>query len=186
MDLHRLQNIFLVGPMGAGKTTIGRYLAKVLGKKFYDSDREIELRTGVTIPVIFDIEGELGFRQRERKIISELTQRSNMVLATGGGAVLDPENRRELAHRGTVIYLYAQPEQLYRRTAHDSNRPLLQAEDPLERLQSLLEVRDPLYREVADIVIKTEERPVKMVASDIMQQLKRHRKIQRRRFSSAQ
>lgn len=182
MGSTRVRNIFLVGPMGAGKTTVGRYLARILNKKFYDSDREIELRTGVTIPVIFDIEGELGFRQRERKIIAELTQLNNIILATGGGAVLDTANRRELASQGTVIYLYAQPEQLYRRTAHDSNRPLLQAEDPLKRLQSLLEARDPLYREVADIVIKTEERPIKLVANDVMQELKRHGK-QRRKFS---
>lgn len=158
--------------MGAGKTTIGRCLGRILNKKFYDSDREIECRTGVTIPVIFDIEGEPGFRRRERRMIAELTQLNNIILATGGGAVIDIENRRQLASRGAVIYLYAQPEQLYRRTTHDSSRPLLQAEDPLERLKCLLEVRDPLYREVADLVIKTGERPVKTVTRDIIQQLK--------------
>jgi shikimate kinase len=169
-----VRNIFLVGPMGAGKTTIGRYLAKSLGKDFYDSDREIERRTGVNIPVIFDIEGEAGFRRRESKIIAELTQLNEIVLATGGGAVLDAANRRELAYRGTVIYLYASPEQLYRRTGHDCNRPLLQTDNPLERLERLLEERDSLYREVADIVIKTGERPIKVVVSEILRQLKRY------------
>jgi shikimate kinase len=171
-----IRNIFLVGPMGVGKTTVGRYLARILGKKFYDSDREIEYRTGVSIPIIFEIEGEAGFRQREYKIIAELTQLNNIILATGGGAVLAAGNRRELALRGTVVYLYAPPEQLYRRTARDSNRPLLQTENPLERLERLkclLEERDPLYREVADITIKTGERPVKAVAHEVLRQLKR-------------
>lgn len=169
-----VRNIFLVGPMGAGKTTIGRYLAKRLGKNFYDSDREIEYRTGVNIPVIFEIEGEGGFRQREGRMIAELTQLNNIVLATGGGAVLAAENRQKLVQRGIVIYLYASPEQLYRRTAHDSNRPLLQTKNPLERLRELLEQRDPLYREVANITVKTGERPVKVVTNEVFQQLKRY------------
>lgn len=169
-----IRNIFLVGPMGVGKTTVGRYLAKILGKRFYDSDREIEYRTGVSIPVIFEIEGEAGFRQREGKIIAELTQLNNIVLATGGGAVLAAENRRELAQQGTVIYLYAPPEQLYRRTVRDNSRPLLQAENPLLRLKYLLEERDPFYREVADITVKTSERPVRVVANEVLRQLKRY------------
>lgn len=167
-----VRNIFLVGPMGAGKTTIGRHLARMLNKKFYDSDREIECRTGVTIPIIFDIEGEPGFRRRERKVIAELTRLNDIILATGGGAVIDIENRQHLISRGTVVYLYAKPEQLYRRTIHDSNRPLLQTENPLRRLKCLFEIRDPLYREVADIIIKTGERPVKMVTNDVIQQLR--------------
>jgi shikimate kinase len=180
-----IQNIFLVGPMGVGKTTIGRYLARVLGRKFYDSDREIESRTGVSIPVIFEIEGEAGFRQREYRIIAELTQLNNIVLATGGGAVLAAENRRELAQRGTVVYLYAPLEQLYRRTARDDNRPLLQTENPLERLKCLLEEREPLYREVADITIKTGERPIKAVANEVLRQLRRYGSgVRRRKFST--
>jgi shikimate kinase len=169
------RNIFLVGPMGVGKTTIGRYLAKILGRKFYDSDREIEYRTGVSIPVIFEIEGEAGFRRREHRIIAELTQLNNIVLATGGGSVLAAENRQVLIQRGTVVYLYAPAEQLHRRTARDDNRPLLQTENPLECLKRLLEERDPLYREVADITIKTGEQPVKAVANEVIRQLKRCR-----------
>lgn len=167
-------NIFLVGPMGSGKTTIGRHLARIAGKNFYDSDREIESRTGVGIPVIFEIEGENGFRQRECKIIAELVQLNNIVLATGGGAVLAAENRWELSQRGIVVYLYAPPKQLYRRTSHDNNRPLLQTENPLERLKCLLKKRDPLYREVADVIIKTGKQPVKAVANEVLRQLKRH------------
>ncbi|KFI23806.1 shikimate kinase AroK [Nitrosococcus oceani] len=168
-------NIFLVGPMGSGKTTIGRYLARITGKNFYDSDREIESRTGVSIPVIFEIEGESGFRQRECKIIAELVQLNNIVLATGGGAVLAAENRRELSQRGIVVYLYAPPKQLYRRTSHDNNRPLLRTGNPLERLKYLLKERDPLYREVADVIIKTGKQPVKAVANEVLRQLRQYK-----------
>ncbi|QBQ53876.1 shikimate kinase AroK [Nitrosococcus wardiae] len=178
------RNIFLVGPMGAGKTTLGRCLAKTLGRKFYDSDREIECRTGVSIPVIFEIEGEAGFRQRESKVIAELTQLNNIILATGGGVVLALENRQKIAQRGTVVYLYASPEQLYRRTAHDNSRPLLQTENPLERLKRLLKERDPLYREVADITIKTGERPIKAVANEVLRQLKRYGNVHGQKFSA--
>ena len=148
-------NIFLVGMMGAGKTSVGRVLARRLGKTFYDSDHVIEERTGVRIPVIFDIEGETGFRARERTVIRELTANDDIVLATGGGAVLEPENRRLLQERGTVVYLRAAVRELINRTRHDKNRPLLQTRDPQARLNTIFEQRDPLYGEIADIVIET-------------------------------
>ena len=156
------RNIFFVGPMGAGKTTIGRQLAKQLKRDFYDSDREIEQRTGVSIPLIFELEQEEGFRKREQAMIDELTQLENIVLATGGGAVLAPENRNHLSTRGYVIYLYAPISQLLRRT-------LLQTENPRQKLEQLMAVRDPLYREVADTVIKTDNLPVKQVVKQIIQ-----------------
>jgi shikimate kinase len=165
------QNIFLVGLMGAGKTSVGKMLSKRLSKAFYDSDQEIERVTGVKIPVIFEIEGERGFRARESKMLSELVCRDNIVLATGGGAVLSEQNRRLLASHGTVIYLRATANDLWRRTRHDKNRPLLQTGDPLERLQELLAQRDPLYREVADIVIDTGSQSLSNLASRIEQQL---------------
>jgi shikimate kinase len=148
-------NVFLVGMMGAGKTSVGRVLAKRLGKTFYDSDHVIEERTGVRIPVIFDIEGEAGFRAREQAVIGELSGLDNIVLATGGGAVLDPENRRVLRERGIVIYLRAAVRELINRTRHDKNRPLLQNGDPQERLTALFGQRDALYKEVAHLVIET-------------------------------
>lgn len=148
-----LQNIYLVGLMGAGKTTIGRALAKRLGWIFVDSDHEIESRTGVGIPTIFEIEGEVGFRKRESQVIAELTEKKGLVMATGGGAVLAEENRRNLAANGLVVYLDVSPTQLYERTRHDRNRPLLQVENPLARLEQLYEQRSPLYREVADLVV---------------------------------
>ena len=148
-------NIYLVGLMGAGKTTVGRLLAKRLGRRFVDSDHEIESRTGVRIPLIFEIEGEAGFRSRESSVLQALTQEHDLVLATGGGAVLDPGNRANLARSGTVIYLCAQPRQLWERTRHSRNRPLLQVADPYLRLQELYAQRDPLYREIADIVIES-------------------------------
>jgi len=141
--------------MGAGKTTVGRQLAKRLGKAFCDADREIESRTGVRVAVIFDIEGEAGFRKREAEAIEQLTARDDVVLATGGGAVLDPRNREVLKTRGFVIYLHAQPLVLCQRTRIDKSRPLLQGGDPRDRLEKLYAERDPLYREVADLVIDT-------------------------------
>jgi shikimate kinase len=141
--------------MGAGKTTVGRQLAKRLGKSFCDSDREIEARTGVRVAVIFDIEGETGFRKRETEAIEQLTALDDVVLATGGGAVLDPRNREYLKTRGFVIYLHAQPLVLCQRTRSDKSRPLLQGGDPRDRLEKLYAERDPLYREVADLVIDT-------------------------------
>ena len=166
-------NIFLVGPMGAGKTTIGRQLAEALDMEFVDSDHEIEARSGATIPWIFDVEGEEGFRKRERAMIDELTQRQNIVLATGGGAVLSEANRQYLRSRGTVIYLSASIEQLLKRTERDRNRPLLQTEDPRAKLEELMQIRDPLYREVADIVLITDHSSIRKAVNRIIQLLKK-------------
>ena len=149
------ENVFLVGLMGAGKTSVGKILAKRMGKTFHDSDHVIEARTGVKIPVIFEIEGEPGFRAREAAIIEELTALENIVLATGGGAILSQANREALRSRGTVVYLRASVDELWNRTRHDRNRPLLQTADPRARLALLHEQRDPLYREVAHIVLDT-------------------------------
>lgn len=157
--------------MGAGKTTIGRQLALALHKEFKDTDHEIVRRTGASIPLIFDIEGEEGFRKREREIIDQLTQENDLVLATGGGAVLGAENRECLRARGVVIYLYATIEQLLRRTAHDKNRPLLQTADPKKRLEEIMAVRDPLYRDVAHIVVYTDDRSVRSVIREILWRL---------------
>jgi shikimate kinase len=165
-------SLFLTGPMGAGKSTIGRQLAKQLRMVFYDSDREIEHRTGVDIPLIFELEGEPGFRKRERLVIDELTSLPNIVLATGGGVVLDPDNRCYLAERGLVIYLHASVNQQLARTKHDRNRPLLQTDDPRKRLEDLMQVRDPLYREIADLVIDTDGKRVMAVVNQIIRKLK--------------
>lgn len=164
-------NIFLVGLMGAGKTTVGRLLAKHLDKTFLDSDHELEARTGVTIPVIFELEGEDGFRVREANLIRELAQRQDIVLATGGGAVLRPETRATLSERGIVIYLNASVEDLWVRTRHDRNRPLLQTADPKAKLRELLEQRDPLYREVADIVVTSGHHSVNHVVREVEQKI---------------
>jgi shikimate kinase len=153
--MSKRDNLYLVGLMGAGKTTVGRLLARHYGCDFHDSDHEIEARTGVKIPVIFEIEGEAGFRKREEAAIAELTSREAIVLATGGGAVLSSLNRETLREHGVVIYLRGMPEHLYERTRHDRNRPLLQTDNPLEKLRELYRVRDPLYREIADIVVDT-------------------------------
>ena len=139
--------------MGAGKTTVGRQVAKRLGRNFFDSDHEIVARTGVHIPTIFEIEGEDGFRRREVQTIAELSEYSNIVMATGGGVVLRPENRQCLHDTGWVVYLNVPPVMLYERTRHDRNRPLLRVEDPLARLEELHAARDPLYREVAHLVV---------------------------------
>lgn len=148
-------NIYLVGLMGAGKTTVGRTLAKRLGWRFFDCDHEIEARTGVSIPTIFEIEGEAGFRRRETQMLHELTAQSAIVMATGGGAVIAPENRRRLKETGFVVYLDVPPETLYQRTRGDRNRPLLQVEDPLARLGELHAARAPFYREIADLTINS-------------------------------
>ena len=158
--------------MGAGKSTIGRQLSRQLKMAFYDSDREIELRTGVDIPLIFELEGEAGFRKRERLVIDELTVLPDIVLATGGGAILDPENRRHLSERGVVIYLHASVNQQLARTRHDRNRPLLQTDDPRQRLEDLMRVRDPLYREIAQLVIDTDGKRVMAVVNQILRRLK--------------
>lgn len=165
------ENIFLIGPMGAGKSTIGRQLAALLEKSFLDSDHEIECRTGTTIPIIFDVEGEPGFRQRESAVIDELTRRRGIVLATGGGVVLDPENRHHLRDRGFVVYLHADIETLVNRTRRDHNRPLLDNVDRREKLLELIARRDPLYRETAHMVVETDDRPPKTVARDICRQI---------------
>lgn len=153
--MSKRDNLYLVGLMGAGKTTVGRLLARHYGCIFHDSDHEIEARTGVKIPVIFEIEGEAGFRRREETAISELTALSGIVLATGGGVVLSAANRERLKQSGVVIYLRGSPEHLYERTRHDRNRPLLQTANPLDTLRELYRQRDPLYREIADIVVDT-------------------------------
>ena len=160
--------------MGAGKSTIGRCLAAVLRRRFYDSDREIERRTGASVSLIFEVEGEPGFRAREKAVIDDLTRLKHIVLATGGGAVLDPDNRAHLANRGRVIYLYASTDELLRRTARDRSRPLLQTPDRRSRLEQLMAQRDPLYREVADVVIETGNYRIRRVVNDILRQLNLH------------
>jgi len=167
------KNIFLVGPMGAGKTTVGKQLAKALRYDFIDSDHEIERRTGAGIPLIFDIEGEEGFRRWEKVVIDDLTQRRSLVLATGGGAVLDEGNRSLLRQRGVVVYLRATADQLYQRTAKDRNRPLLQTKNPRAKIQELIAARDPLYRDVADITVDTGPGSVRNVVNQITAHLRR-------------
>ncbi|MCB5188756.1 shikimate kinase AroK [Methylobacillus caricis] len=164
-------NIFFVGLMGAGKTTIGRIIARHLDKTFYDTDHEIERRTGVTIPVIFEVEKEDGFRRREASVIDELVNMQNIVLATGGGAVLLPENRDNLKQNGVVIYLRANVHELWLRTRNDKNRPLLQGDNPRKKLEQLFAQRDPLYREVASIVVDTGGQPVSAIVHQIEQKL---------------
>ena len=164
-------NLFLTGPMGSGKSTIGRQLAKQLGMQFHDSDHEIERRTGVDIPLIFEIEGEQGFRKREHIVIDELTQLPDIVLATGGGAILDPDNRNHLGQRGRIIYLYTPVEVQLARTSSDRNRPLLQTGDPRQRLEELMQIREPLYRKTADLVIDTTGKRVRDVVREIVAQL---------------
>lgn len=159
--------------MGAGKTSVGRLLARRLGKQFIDSDHQIESRTGVRIPVIFEIEGESGFRQRESAAIDELTRGSNLVLATGGGVVLNPDNRAALRSRGTVVYLRATVDELWNRTRKDRNRPLLQTADPRAKLAELLAVRDPLYREVAHVVMDTGSQSLRTFVFQLEQALVR-------------
>ncbi|MBF8764755.1 shikimate kinase AroK [Pseudomonas sp. xss_4] len=166
-----MRNLILVGPMGAGKSTIGRLLAKELRLPFRDSDKEIELRCGANIPWIFDKEGEPGFRDREQAMIAELCGLDGVVVATGGGAVMREANRRVLHQGGRVIYLHASVEQQVGRTARDRNRPLLRTANPEATLRALLETRDPLYREIADLVVQTDERPPRMVVIDILERL---------------
>ncbi|WP_165680637.1 shikimate kinase AroK [Metapseudomonas otitidis] len=166
-----MHNLILVGPMGAGKSTIGRLLAKELRLPFKDSDKEIEQRTGANIPWIFDVEGEQGFRDREQTMIQELCEADGLVVATGGGAVLRPANREALRSGGRVVYLYTSVEQQIGRTSKDRNRPLLRTADPAKVLRDLMAIRDPLYREIADIIIETDERPPRLVVQEILDRL---------------
>jgi shikimate kinase len=168
-------SIFLVGLMGAGKTSVGKVLARRLGKAFYDCDHEIERATGVKVPVIFDIEGEAGFRARESRVLAELVTRTDIVLATGGGAVVSAANRKLLGEHGIVVYLRATPTDLWQRTRHDRNRPLLQTADPLARLTELYDERDPLYRAAADIVIDTGSQSLIRLAHKLEHRLLEHR-----------
>ncbi len=165
-------NLYLIGPMGAGKSTIGKYLARELNIEFYDTDQVIEERSGADIGWIFDVEGEDGFRRRERKIIDELTQRIGIVLATGGGAILDPENRNRLAARGTVVYLHTTVEQQMKRTMRDKRRPELQQENfGSDDMIELMKERDPLYKEISDIIVETDSRTVRSVAAEVIRLL---------------
>ncbi|MCP1676876.1 shikimate kinase [Natronocella acetinitrilica] len=165
------QRLFLIGPMGAGKSTIGRRLAQRLGLRFVDSDQEIELCTGVDIPRIFDVEGESGFRRREEDMIDRLSEQDGVVLATGGGAILSAETRRRLAERGTVIYLRTSVDQQYLRTRRDRRRPLLQTENPQARLEALLAERGPLYEATADVTVDTDHGSIVSVVRQIIAQL---------------
>jgi len=166
-----LHRVFLVGPMGAGKTTIGKYLAQQLKLQFADTDSEIERRTGADIPWIFEIEGEEGFRSREQQVVEEMTDWNDYVLATGGGVVMRAENRRALASRGFVIYLHATVDEQVRRTQKDKRRPLLQTGDPEQTLRELMAIRDPLYREISDHVINTDGCSPKTVAQRLVKEL---------------
>lgn len=165
------QSIFLVGPMGVGKTTIGRQLAELLHYEFVDSDKEIERRTGATIPWIFDVEGEEGFRKREQAVIDELTKVPSIVVATGGGAVIRAENRHFLKERGTVVYLKADIEELLSRTRLDKNRPLLQTDNPGQKLKDLMAKREPWYMDVADLVFDTRQKNSQASARQLLKKL---------------
>lgn len=164
-------SLYLVGMMGAGKSTVGRLLARRLKLRFFDCDHEIERRCGVKIPLVFEIEGEAGFRAREAETVAELSELPGIVLATGGGAILLEENRRRLAARGTVIYLRARPEDLYSRVRNDRNRPLLATADPLRRLRELHAERDPLYASIADVVVDTGKQTVQALARELVARL---------------
>lgn len=165
--MSKMDNICLVGPMGAGKSTVGRLLARELGRQFYDSDRQIELRTGVDIPLIFELEGEEGFREREQRTLEALCALQHIVLATGGGAVLRPANRRQLKASAYVVFLRAPLHQLVSRTARDRKRPLLQTGDPAATLAALMRERTPLYEEVADLIVDTGHRTVRTLVREI-------------------
>ncbi|NKF52189.1 shikimate kinase AroK [Shewanella sp. WXL01] len=165
------RNIFLVGPMGAGKSTIGRHLAQMLHLDFHDSDQEIEKRTGADIAWVFDVEGEEGFRRREAQVIADLSEKQGIVLATGGGSVQSKDIRNFLSARGIVVYLETTIDKQVARTQRDKRRPLLQVDDPREVLENLAEVRNPLYEEIADVIVKTDEQSAKVVANQIIDQL---------------
>ncbi|HXI49342.1 MAG TPA: shikimate kinase AroK [Steroidobacteraceae bacterium] len=170
------RNIFLIGPMGSGKTAVGRHLARLFRYEFHDSDADIEAKTGVDIPFIFEKEGETGFRIRERESIDRLTRLESIVLATGGGAVIDPANRRALAERGVVVYLATSVDQQIERTRHARHRPLLHVTDPEQKLKDLMARRAVLYAEIADLTVTTDGRRVQLVAEEIHQELRRAQK----------
>ena len=171
MDSKR--NIFLIGPMGSGKSAVGRQLARLFHLDFYDSDADIEAKTGVDIAFIFEKEGEAGFRVREKESIERLTRLQGIVLATGGGAVIDPDNRRVLAERGAVVYLQTSLDQQLERTRHARHRPLLNDTDPEEKLTELMQRRAALYAEIANITVSTDGRRVQLVAEEIHHELRR-------------
>ena len=170
--MEKPRNVFLIGPMGAGKTTVGKILADELGLDFLDTDKEIEERTGADIGWIFDVEGEEGFRKREAAMLDELTERNGVLIATGGGIVLREENRKRLVSRGTVVYLDAPLDQQVERTSRDRNRPLLQDGEPRDILEGMAEERDPLYREVADFVFRADKRSARVLATEIVKALR--------------
>jgi shikimate kinase len=167
-------NIFLVGMMGAGKTTIGRALARSLGREFVDSDRLLAQRTGVAVATIFEIEGEAGFRRREQALIADIAQGDDQVVATGGGSILAAENRRAMREAGTVVYLRARLESLWERTRHDTSRPLLATPDPRAKLEALLAEREPLYREAAHVAVDTGSQGTQAVVKRILAALASH------------
>lgn len=167
-------NLYLIGPMGVGKSTIGRMLAAALDRPFFDSDREIEAVTGADIPWIFDVEGEAGFRVREERMIDTLTLREGIVMATGGGAILSAQSRSHLKSRGTVVYLKASIAQQFERTSKDRNRPLLQTTDPLSRIRELMKVREPLYNETSHITVETSRRGPRTVVTEILRRLREY------------
>ena len=171
LEVNSPRNIFLIGPMGAGKTTVGRQLAKSLDKVFLDCDRELEEHTGASISLIFELEGEEGFRRRERDMLNELSARGGIVLATGGGAVLDSDNRARLRSRGFAIYLDAPLDLLVERTSRDRSRPLLDTPDPRTTLERILGERDPLYRQVADLVVQTHHGTARHIVKEILHHL---------------
>lgn len=167
----KAQRIYLVGPMGAGKSTIGRLLAQELGLEFRDIDREIEERAGVDIPWIFDKEGEAGFREREAAVLEDFSRETGVLISTGGGAVMRPDSRRLMRDTGLVIYLHTSIAEQVRRTGRDRRRPLLQRGDPAQTLARLMDERDPLYREIAHVIIDTDGRGPKNVALDLRRRL---------------
>jgi shikimate kinase len=174
----RNENLFIVGMMGAGKSAVGRVLAARLGREFIDADHEIQARTGVSIATIFEVEGEAGFRRREEQVIDELSRREDgIVLATGGGALMSASTRVRLKERGFTIYLHAKAHDLWLRTRHDRDRPLLACADPKQRLEELLVVRDPQYREVADLVVETGRPSVGRLVDSLAQRLNEHREM---------
>ena len=172
--INQSNNIFLIGPMASGKTTIGRKLAKKTSKKFYDSDKEITKSTGAEIPLIFEIEGDSGFRKRETKIISKLVLLKNIVLSTGGGAILTKENRKMLVENGIVIYLKSSARNIFNRTYEDKSRPLLQGNDRLSKIEEILNERGPIYKSVANEIIETDNFVVEEIIHEILERIKKY------------